>query len=184
MDSIILSYDFENDNNLEITNNENINEENTDICGICRDSLGDKQIYKLPECNHNFHTDCIISWFRTGYATCPYCKNINIGRQRRYTYGNEWKLSFIRQYARRTNAPKLLKKKVDKLKEYEKKRTEYAKEIRELGNSKGNYKDIERQIGVMRLKKSNVYRRIYQLKAELCNMGIIPLIIPVKSDEV
>ena len=73
MDSINLSYNNENDNNLEIKKDKE-KKENTDICGICRESLADKQIYKLPECNHNFHTDCIISWFRTGYATCPYCK--------------------------------------------------------------------------------------------------------------
>lgn len=181
MNSLIISYNNENNNNLEIANITE-KEENTDICGICQESLDSQQVYKLPECSHNFHTNCIITWFRTGYATCPYCKNINIGRQQRYSYGNEWKLQFIRQYARRNNAPKLLKQKVDKLKESEKKRIEYSKEIRELGISNGNYKDIERQIGTIKFKKSNVYRKIYQLKAEICNMGIIPLIIPIELD--
>ena len=36
----------------------------------------------------------------------------------------------------------------------------------------------------IRFKKSTVSRRICQIKTEMCNMGIIPLIIPVSSDDV
>ena len=35
------------------------------MCSICHEELnGD--IYTLPECNHKYHTNCIITWFRTG----------------------------------------------------------------------------------------------------------------------
>ena len=49
MNSINLSYNNENDNNLEIKKDKENKKENTEICGICRESLTDKQIYKLPE---------------------------------------------------------------------------------------------------------------------------------------
>jgi len=32
-----------------------------------------KQTHKLA-CGHTFHTDCIMSWFRSKKNTCPYCR--------------------------------------------------------------------------------------------------------------
>ena len=41
-------------------------------CPICYAPLhGD--IHKL-ECGHCFHTECAITWFRSGYDTCPMCR--------------------------------------------------------------------------------------------------------------
>lgn len=76
------------------------------VCAICHDPLETAQAYTLPECQHRFHTHCIVTWFRhchgTAYAVagqdapCPYCMNrgINNGanqsverRPRRYGYG-------------------------------------------------------------------------------------------------
>ena len=30
-------------------------------------------IYQIPECNHKFHSECVITWFRMGKSKCPYC---------------------------------------------------------------------------------------------------------------
>ena len=52
-----------------------------DNCGICQypvDTSDTRQIYTLKECNHAFHTDCIISWFRTRNNRCPLCGNSGI----------------------------------------------------------------------------------------------------------
>ena len=32
-----------------------------DICVICHDNLGEQYVYTLPECNHKFHTNCIMT---------------------------------------------------------------------------------------------------------------------------
>ena len=39
-----------------------------------------KTVYNL-ECNHKFHTDCIIKWFRLNNDNCPLCndKTLDLG---------------------------------------------------------------------------------------------------------
>ena len=41
-------------------------------CSLCKISLTDKPNYKL-HCNHDFHTGCIIDWFRFQSYQCPCC---------------------------------------------------------------------------------------------------------------
>lgn len=48
------------------------NENNT--CSLCKISLTDKPNYKL-QCGHDFHTGCIIDWFRFQSYQCPCCYN-------------------------------------------------------------------------------------------------------------
>ena len=55
------------------------------VCAICHDPLSTAQTYTLPECQHTFHTHCILTWFRHCQGTalasegedapCPYCMN-------------------------------------------------------------------------------------------------------------
>ena len=45
----------------------------TEVCAICRDDLC--QNTHTLECNHTYHTNCIMNWFRTPEATkCPLCQ--------------------------------------------------------------------------------------------------------------
>ena len=46
--------------------NENVNE----VCAICHEATKADD-YTIPECNHTYHTNCIITWFRMGKNTCP-----------------------------------------------------------------------------------------------------------------
>ena len=56
----------------------NLNIDDQEECMICRNPLNCEQCYVLPECNHKYHTNCIISWFRNGDSRCPYCGNKGI----------------------------------------------------------------------------------------------------------
>jgi hypothetical protein len=46
-----------------------------DLCQICMEHLDDplKQQYTLSQCNHQFHTDCIVNWFRNDSQHCVAC---------------------------------------------------------------------------------------------------------------
>ena len=44
------------------------------LCCLCNISLTDKSNYKL-QCGHDFHTGCIIDWFRFQSSQCPSCYN-------------------------------------------------------------------------------------------------------------
>jgi predicted amidophosphoribosyltransferase len=51
------------------------NEEKDSICPICREELKSSPTYTLPNCQHKFHTNCIITWFRSGHSSCPNCRD-------------------------------------------------------------------------------------------------------------
>ncbi len=51
-----------------------------ELCQICTEHLDDplKQQYTLSQCNHVFHTDCIVNWFRNDSQHCVACNpNLN-----------------------------------------------------------------------------------------------------------
>ena len=59
----------------------NISTPTKEECMICREELECSQCYTLPECNHRYHTNCLISWFRSGDQRCPYCGNKGINNK-------------------------------------------------------------------------------------------------------
>uniref|UniRef100_A0A914HAJ8 RING-type domain-containing protein n=1 Tax=Globodera rostochiensis TaxID=31243 RepID=A0A914HAJ8_GLORO len=43
-------------------------------CAICLDEIdGDEMVRQLPACQHIFHTNCILAWFKQ-HITCPICR--------------------------------------------------------------------------------------------------------------
>ena len=55
-----------NPNNLSINLLNLELDDSEDQCMICHDPLSSAQVYKLPECGHEYHTHCAIAWFRNG----------------------------------------------------------------------------------------------------------------------
>ena len=43
-------------------------------CAICTDVMSENS-FVLAECGHRFHTNCIMTWFRTGRSSCPLCNH-------------------------------------------------------------------------------------------------------------
>ena len=124
------------------------------ICVICQESLSQYQTYKLPECNHEFHTHCIVTWFRHNNYTdnqqdgrCPCCGNAGINnnnnRQGRSwmkcSKGEKSKLNFILKEGKKPNAPKILTdliskyyKKQEQLNLCEEKKRDFKKTLKKL----------------------------------------------------
>lgn len=45
-----------------------------DICSICLENIKNNKV-ELINCNHHFHKQCLIDWFRKGKINCPNCRN-------------------------------------------------------------------------------------------------------------
>ena len=51
-------------------------EDNTqDICCICLDTMNESNQTHILSCEHKYHTECIIDWFRKGKSHCPLCND-------------------------------------------------------------------------------------------------------------
>lgn len=48
--------------------------EANEICSVCQDGFKQGEIVKVLPCNHHFHTDCILPWFRVK-DSCPLCRH-------------------------------------------------------------------------------------------------------------
>lgn len=119
-----------------------LQDETNEKCIICHENLNTAQTYKLPECNHTYHTHCIVTWFRhslldedsnlynvrTYNGKCPICGNKGINnvepkkKRRRYRFkdtpfqsGELIRYNFIMRESRKSTAPKELLKIVEQL---------------------------------------------------------------------
>ena len=85
-----------------------------EICPICHDNYDETNHQTKLECDHNFHTTCIIKWFRTptNEGACPMCR----GRpEKGMTRMNiRQRCTYLRRRARAKLAPVALKRRVEK----------------------------------------------------------------------
>lgn len=89
-------------------------ENNICNCSICLQPMSDdSNRYCLPSCNHTFHTECILNWFRSGHRTCPLCRDLRFPNVS--FMDAEHRAKYYRKAARKKNAPKALKKAVRKI---------------------------------------------------------------------
>jgi len=185
----------------------NLNINPDDECMICKESLNDYPCYCLPECNHKYHTHCLISWFRNGDSRCPYCGNKGINnkpenkistRRRRIrprailtNNDNQYILDlkkFINLKKNKDNpqAIKILKQ-LDDIKKLEIKFNNLKKEFQEykknLKTEPVNYKTAQK---TLRKYKTDIYNLKFKIRDKqltlIDNSYIIPLIVPIPID--
>lgn len=185
----------------------NLNINPDDECMICKESLNDYPCYCLPECNHKYHTHCLISWFRNGDSRCPYCGNKGINnkpenkistRRRRVrprailtNNDNQYILDlkkFINLKKNKDNpqAIKILKQ-LDDIKKLEIKFNNLKKEFQEykknLKTEPVNYETTQK---TLRKYKTDIYNLKFKIRDKqltlIDNSYIIPLIVPIPID--
>ena len=47
-----------------------------EVCSICLDEINEEDKYLLEQCNHAFHTDCIVRNIQQGNIGCPCCRKL------------------------------------------------------------------------------------------------------------
>ena len=139
-------------------------------CPICLDKLDDGRtngIYTIAECNHKFHSDCLIEWWKNGIMSCPLCRNEYNG-----VCNLKSKVSIFRKMGLRKGCPPLLKNLSKKLREAE---LEYKKSRGEYKKFKCNNKDILDEY--IRLNK-NIYlkhKNVISCEKELVSIPILSI---------
>tara|TARA_Y100001970_G_C14259451_1_gene878599 strand:- start:1646 stop:2161 length:516 start_codon:yes stop_codon:yes gene_type:complete len=165
-----------------------------DICAICHENL-ESETYTLPECNHTFHTNCIMTWFRapTGSNKCPLCNNSGVNKlsdlnnihwSERQRAEENYKR--VRASSRSKNCPKHILKMIEKLKKIEKQQKDRNKKFKEFKKSKYPDKtasEIQKEYCKFRREKWRLYRRIRRQKALIgFQQNVVNIIIPVKQE--
>jgi hypothetical protein len=166
-----------------ISQEDNYGVNSTDCC-ICLQSLSNNtDTYTIPECNHTFHTNCIIPWFRTSNPNCPYCRSTMDNEPRGFfdPYTREGRYKMIRNIARKKNAPVHLKKMVNKLINFNKKLDEQRKKFTLWKKSEEGkkFKELSKKASKLRgVRKWINLRKIRELKSAIADYPIIP--VPIK----
>ena len=178
----------------------NIDVNPNEECMICKEELQCSQCYTLPECNHTYHTNCLITWFRNGDSRCPYCGNKGINnkdasltrldRSKYYSIHYEKqslidikKIVYSKKYDTDKNCLNT-RKLFDKITELEAKYKNECEKFNEfkqsLKLSPTLYNDAKKKMGKMSTKKWKLAAQIRLEKYKIVNNSyIIPLIIPL-----
>lgn len=181
--------------NSDSINLHNLNLDDDETCMICKEPLNSAAIYKLPECNHIYHTHCIITWFRCGDSRCPYCGNKGINykgdekswhHRRGWRGGEESKFVELKKMGKTKNAPAILIKYLNKLKELENNLRIQKEKIKEfdikLNTEKLIFKDAKKECQILKQTKWSIENKIFRIKRGILDLHITPLIIPVPID--
>jgi len=140
------------------------NEINIDNCCICLEKLENNK-YKIQECKHEFHNECLLTYFRVSNNTsCPLCRNVRQSSN----------LKTILNYSRRKNANKKIVNEVKKYKKFQLLEKEIKKELKTF---KKTHKEILDKRNKLINKKRNYGYRLRRMRFKLMNMVALPLII-------
>ena len=127
------------------------------ICAVCREVMNDGT-YKLPECGHEYHLECIMTWWRSprdyndrcSFGECPQCRRPS---EKTICWRSlPGRVKFLKKMARKKNAHPLLKKAYNNVQDKVNKMNNAKKEYNEY-KRKTEIKAILTQISKLRDKK-------------------------------
>ena len=134
-----------------------------ELCSICLNNLDEEQAYTLEACNHQFHTKCIINWFRNS-SSCPCCRNNTYEAANNIPgYILRERYKELRKISRKSNAPDDLKILVNRLKNMEIKHREKNNEYREFRKENKQILNMESKLRRERYNLNFKERQIQRL---------------------
>lgn len=142
-------------------------------CAICQESCLDCGPAHKLECGHEFHVNCIVSWFRSGQKSCPICRD-----EASSTVVNN--MGYLKRLAKMRSCPDFIKDAIvdyDKIKS-EVKELKYQVDSFEV-NAEGKYNVIKKKVKT--LKKKLKYKKsiLNKAKNNICNCHVF--ILPIKK---
>ena len=160
----------------------------TSTCPICHDPIREADQYRIPECSHTFHTNCLMTWFRCGHNTCPMCKDKGVNDNSRASIcvrGAAFeRYKTVRQESRKKKCPERLKKSIKALKKEEQKLVQLRKKRKNFRNSlqpDTPVKEIVKKARRMNLKIWTKERLVFRKKISI-GLSHERIIIPVKQN--
>ena len=124
---------------LDLFDQTNTGDENNDVlCSICYDNMNSDNSYTINECNHTFHSKCLLDWFRTSSVpSCPYCRN------NAQTKDNFMLFEMKIKFAKTKKAPK-----------------DFVKIVKKYQNTKIKYRNIEKEYKELWKKQRQFHKNI------------------------
>jgi hypothetical protein len=152
-------------NNItEISNND-------DICAICLDNINTLSVHTLSECNHKFHSTCLIESLRVNTG-CPLCR----GQSNNQNYYRRSDATILRHILSFCKSKKNTSKKLKTLvKTYEKIRDNNKIISKELKIFRNKYKDIlKTKYDFIRKKRTSDFK-LQRIKRTILSIPIQPI---------
>lgn len=152
----------------------------------------DDGMYTLPQCGHTFHTDCIMTWFRSHQTRCPLCNHNPLSFEDDYfgPYGAAREMSMRVIRKRKADDPAIGAelKRLKTLQEASGKCVQASRALKNL-----TLQDAIKEFGNIQIK--DVQKKLYKLssaertarwklkrqqRALLAMVPIIPIVLPVR----
>lgn len=163
--------------------------ETNDLCIICLEEFNpDSNIYKLEECEHCFHSDCIMKWFRNNHSECPYCKAIpKYNDDLFFNYFDRGtKIKYLQKYIKKNdNVPKDLIILYDKLKKNKTKLKNNKQKFRDFKKDEDN-KDFMQKLKIYKKLRREargwkIQTNIRKIESEMATYPLIPIFVKIKD---
>jgi hypothetical protein len=146
------------------------NEISGEICCICLNNMDNELlIHKIAECNHKFHSSCLIEWLRTSNQ-CPMCRN------EKTFYRNKSSLfriiiDFLKGKKNKNKHLQILYKK------YKTTKNNYEKEKKSQREFKKEHKTFIKQYNDKKRKNRQLSWKLQRIRRQIYDLPIVPILI-------
>lgn len=149
-------------------------QQNVNNCSICTESLDNPEaVFAIRECNHLFHSNCLLEWYSTSSnQSCPLCRST----ANEYIHKQSLFQSIV-NFSRRKDAPKELKKMVDRCHNFKNKHSLASKELVKF--EKEN-KNVLSQYRKLKSKRWLYRHKTFQLRRDISRLPITPVLFHQK----
>ena len=152
---------------------------NENNCAICLCELNENEnendnIYNL-NCDHKFHTNCIMDWFRSSSGNCPLCNDNPFNNQpvSQFSFLSDNyidnRFKSIKKYSRTKNSPPSLKSEIIKFNELNKEYKTANKTMKDFEKKK-EYKEMRKTIAENRKENWKHYRKVKNQKEKIVSL--------------